>query len=793
MKKLFIIAILFIFNNNAFAQYTISGKIKDSVTNNPIELVTVILKHELLTVQTTVSDSLGNFKLINIDPKTYNIGFSLTGYKLRIQNLKVNSDTLINVNLTSQNIELRNVTITSSRPLIERKIDRLVYNVTDNPALMGAAATDILRSTPLVSIDNDEINIIGKSGARVMVNGRLVNLSGQDLYNYLKTIPINTISKIEVITSPPAKYDAEGNSGLLNIVTSKQKSKTMYGNIGSVYQQNYYGSSEINGSINGSFKLIDFNAGLSYRKGKSRPSENSIIQYTNQDWYQTNIRNQDINRLNFNSAISFKINKANVLSLNYTGSFMDRLENAKARTDIYNKASVQDSFLLSTNIIDQQTDIHDFNIYYRSDLKEGKALEIAANYLLYDQAKDQELRGVNYFSDFTTTGETVNDRSTSPQNIHVFTATADYEQTFKKIKFNFGWKSSFIDIDNNFSYYRSIGSEFIIDNTRSNQFLYAENTQAAYTSSTFSIKRIEFKLGLRAENTHLEGNSVQYNQVNKTTYFKVFPSLYIQHALKNSNIISFSYGKRISRPGFSEYNPFRYYFNAYQYAEGNPSLQPSFSNNFELAYTMHQKYILTLFYQGVNNSFLQTPFIDPLTGLVNYTRRNVGKEGTAGVYAILPIKITEWWNANNVLTGFIRYENSIGPGGNNLRNNIVSATFQSNNLLYLNGKKTFIGSFDLKYKAPTRTYIFNASTVYTIDLGIKRMFLDKHLHVGINASDIFYTGNPTYNSIPNTISPIYSVIKADNRSFRISCTYELGLSKKAKRRDSNADELDRLN
>ena len=755
---------------------TIKGVITDSV--NPLRNIGILLLKDSVIIRSEISDSLGNYSFTELSPGKYRLNVSGGSYRSNSFTVVLLKDTVINLSPELNVKVLSEVSVIAQKPLIERKIDRLVFNVSENPGLIGAEILDILKATPLLQVSNDEVTIVGKDGVRIMLNGRMVNLSGQDLLNYIRTIPTGDILKIEVITVPPSKYDAGGNAGLINIVTKNFHQKgQLTGSINSTYEQSYYPTTENGGSFASNIGSFDIDFSIAYRNGKKNPYEKINTTYAKQEWENIVYRKQSTNRLNISTGAGFRIDSTCLFTLQYTGSYSKPGEDASGSSAIYTiSPENMDSVLYISNDIDNDLKLHDFTLYCRRTSGNAKnVLELTADYLLYNLQKNQALGTNNYFPDKIPTGQKTNDKSVAPQDIKLFTANIDYSWLRKWGEVQMGAKLSSIAIDNDFRYYQHEGDTFIEDTKRSNHFIYQENIQAFYISSNFSVNKIlEFKLGLRGENTYLNGRSVQYDQVNRTRYFKVFPTAFVQYKFKNDNTLNLTYGRRIKRPGYGELNPFRYYFNAYQYAEGNPYLKPSFSSNWEFNYTLKRKYIFSLSYQKVNDVFLQTPFLDGATGLVNYTRGNAGHSSTLGASAIVPINIFSWLVSNNVVTGSARSETSTLTNGKLLAYRTTFFTFQTHNTLYLNSKKTIVGSVSFRYNSSVKRYIYKTDPVYALDLGVKLQTNDRRFTIGIAASDVFYTNITRFSSLPNTITTIQSKIYPDSRCIRISLNYALG-------------------
>lgn len=770
--------------------YSIQGKITNS-SNISIPYSTIVLKKELdsTIVSGSVTDSIGEFKLVSIPQNKYYVAVSSIGYQSQSFPLFLKKDTLLVILLKEEEQKLNTIDIISKKPLIEKELDKLVFNVSNSNILIGANTIDILRKTPLVNVTSNQIGLFGKGEVKVMLNNKLIQLSGDDLFNYLKSIPSNSILKIEVITNPSAQFDAAGNSGIINIITVKSTKREWNGTIQAVYEQTFYATGETGAYISHSNGKISWFANVSYRNGRRLPVERMSTDYGAQEWKQVTYRKKIENRLSSQIGLDYTINKKSTISVNYTGLISRPGEPATGETIIHNNiTNMTDSSFITSNNIKETINSHDINIFYNFLLDTtGKTLTVSSDFFSYQNKKNQQLYSENFYPSGISTDQRINDQSAAPQKIIIQTTSIDYKYPYQKFTFNMGGKFTFINVDNDFVYLKN----FISDSTKSNHFIYKEITPAAYFSTSFSLNKFSFQLGLRGEYTNLMGKSITLNTINENHYFKLFPTAFIQYNWNDNHILSISYGRRINRPGYSELNPFRYYLNMYQYAEGNPNLLPSLSNTIETGYLLNQRYVFGIFYQFVNNQFQQIPFIDSFSNSINFTRRNIGNSSSEGIYAVIPINFAKWWESINTITGFIQSQRT-RYFQENINYHIPSFTFSTNQQFYFNSKKTIIAELNFQYSAPSRNFLYQISDYYLLDIGVKYSLIDSNLVLGLNVADLFYTGNPLLKSVPEVIQPMTFFNTNDNRMLRFSCIYKFGGDSKLKKNSSNKDEINRI-
>ncbi len=775
----------------AFSQNVVKGIVKDHTDNKPV-FATLYIKDTAIE-KTIVTDSTGVFFMPYDATGTKKIIVSASGYLTDTIQPGTGNDSLITIFLKRSEKSLQNVVVSSQLPTIERKIDRFVFDVSKSPLVLGSNAYEVLGRTPLIHVSNESISMVGKGQVQVMINGRLIRLAGADLVNYLSSISAANIVRVEIITMPPSKYDASGNSGLINLILKKPTGSGLGGSIYGVYHQTYYPSGEGGANLTWNKNGLSIWAALNYKKGKTLPVENAITGYELQSWNQKLFRKQLEERGTAQVNIDYDINKSNSLSFYYVGLLSRPGEYGSGETSIISKAgNSMDSLFRTNNDISMNINTHNFSFQYKHsfDTLGKKNLTLNADYYNYSNDKEQQLRSENFHADGESTGLSIDDRSFAPQAIHIATVGVDYEQPIKKLKLNIGSKYTDIRIDNDFRYL--IGG-VTNDPTKSNHFKYEERVAAPYLTLNWDIKRFSFQAGLRGEYTNTSGRSVTSNTTNRNSYFNLFPTVYMMYKGNDpKNSLVLSYGRRIDRPKYSDLNPFRYYFNMYQYAEGNPFLLPAFTNNLELNYVWSGKYILNLYYQHTSRVISQMPFVDGSSDLISYTRGNIGTQNGFGVNMIAPVKITGWWEANNTVSAFLR-EQRIDFPGSDLQFSKWAWSAVNNNIFRIYPKRNLVAELNLAYNSPAWNTLYRFDGYFTMDAGIRMTVIPNKLIAAVNVYDVFYSMNPEFKTLPNSIPyPIHYNNRNDTRKVRLVVVYNFGKSRQMKKaKTSNEKERSR--
>lgn len=792
LKKLFIILIGISSISPSKAQFKIVGETK-SVKNEPIQRISVKLTTFNNKSVYTQSDSLGNYTFLNLPAGNYNIFFSAINYLNQQKSFWLLRDTSINIKLEMASNELADVQINSKKPLIEKKIDRTIFNVENSVTAIGTDALELLAKVPGVRVVNDQVSLVGKGGIHVMVNDKLVQLSQDDLSNYLKSISSDQLSKIEVITNPPAKYDAQGNNGLINIVLKKTTAKGLKGSVNTVFTQASHPTASMGGNVSYRKDKITVNSTFNIRKGSIVPFEQSTIFYPSQSW---NVINKDRNFRTVPSGqigLDYNISKKTMLGAAYNGGYTNFHSEENIKTRVTNFNQQLDSVLNSDANAKISSHYHSANLFLKQTLDStGKQLTINADWFTFADDKNRFFNNQSFLDDGAVIpGSFAEYLSTSKQGITLYTLKADVDLPYKSFKVSFGTKLSFIRNESNIAFYRKRNDIFAFDLSQSNLFTYHENTQALYANVNKTVKKWDFQLGLRSEYTQINGNSI--NQEIKSRYLQLFPTFYATYRANDQSAWSINYGRRINRPAYRKLNPFRWYSNQYVYTEGNPFLQPSYNHNIELSHTYKSALTSTFSFSGATNGFADVNFID-----VN-----------SNTQANKPV---------NFITGYsYQFSNSLlsNPFGNlqtinqfdvfynvsksailetQLNLSRMGAYFSTLNQFALNKSKTFSADVNFWYQFPTAEGLNEIKSQYNLDFGVKTLLLNKKLQLSLSANDLLKSNRYRFSSLINNIKQNYDNYY-DARQLRITARFNFGNEKmkQTDRKMGNEEERRRNN
>ncbi|MFW0715691.1 outer membrane beta-barrel protein [Pedobacter sp. N23S346] len=769
-----IVLLLIIIKINANGQFKVFGKtIGDN--DQPLQYVSVKLTGVGNKTIYTQSDSLGNYDFHNLPTGKYNMIFSAINFLTQQSDLNLLKDTSINIQLKEDINTLADVQIDSKKNLIEKKIDRTVFNVENSVLAFGTDAFELLAKVPGIRVLNDQISLVGKGAVNVMINDKLAQLSQDDLSNYLKSISSDQISKIEVIANPPAKYDAQGNNGLINIVLKKVSSEGIKGSVNTVFTKATHLTLSAGGNFNYRKNKITLYSTFNVRKGSIVPFEQSNIFYPTQTW---NVVNKDRNFRTVPSGqvgLDYQLSKKTLLGLSYNGGLTNFHSEENIKTKVINANGRLDSILNSNANAKIRSHFNAANLYLKQSLdSSGKQIIINADWFKFNDDKSRFFDNRSYLeNEIVVPNSFAEYLSTSVQKINLFTLTADVDLPFKTFRLSFGTKLSFIDNESDVAFYKKLNSIYDLDLSQSNLFSYRENTQALYVNLNKTIKKWDFQVGLRGEYTQTNGGSL--DEPNKNNYFQLFPTFYAVYRATGENVWNINYGRRINRPAYRKLNPFRWYSNQFVYAEGNPFLKPSFNHNIEISHTYKNVLTSTFSFSNTVNGFAEVNFIDanlitqaskPVNFITGYNYQ------FSNAVVLSPFKN---WQTINQFDVFYNISNSsIIQTLSNLRG--FGAYFSTSNQFILNKGKTFLAEINFWYQFPTVDGLNENKSQCNLDFGVKTLLLNKKLQLSINANDVLKTNRYRFSSLINNIEQEYNNYY-DARQFRFTARFNFGNEK----------------
>jgi len=761
----------------------ISGKILDE-NKKPADYVTVVLYKaaDSSIVKTAFTDQSGVFGFSVATKGDYFYKASSMGYKT----LKSKTETLADdqqidfgsAQLVSTTQNLKEVTVAANIPLVERKMDRTVMNVANSSIASGSTALELLQKAPGVNVDqNDNISMQGKQGVLIQIDGKQTYMSNADVANLLRGMQSSEIETIELITNPSAKYDAAGNSGIINIKTKKNKGGGTNGSLTAALGRGTNFRSSAGGSLNHRTKSLNLFGNYNYYQRKRETflelDRIANVSPSNRYFSQTSNFGRKNDGQNFKAGADFFLNKNNTIGVLLSGYTGNSNEGSVNKTQIGPSFLQGDSSVLANNIIRNKYNNLSYNLNYKSVLDSaGQEITIDLDYGRYKGNDNADYVSDYFFNNGSLIRPTVITRNITPSVINIKAFKIDYALPLKKqMKLEAGLKSSWVTTDNNLIAEQFISNNWQNNQLLSNQFVYDENVNAAYVNFNKQFKTTGIQLGLRAEQTNSKGNSITTNKVIDREYLDFFPSVFINQKLDKNNDINLSYSRRIDRPSYDALNPFVYFLDQYTYNQGNPFLNPQYTNNFEFTYLLKKKYSLTLNYSKTTDVITEVLLPDNEKQALFQTNQNIATQNAYSLVINAPISFAKWWNSNNSVNVFYIGFKAPDIAGQKLDNKSTSFQFKSQHSF--NIQPGLSAELMFRYDSPVTFGVMEIKTRYGLDAGISKSLLNKKASLKLAANDIFNTQINRINSaFPGLYYSLYQV--NDRQYVSLTFTYRFG-------------------
>ncbi len=793
-----LLLVLFLFSIQVFGESNsmIKGRVLN-VDNKPVEFATaaIINAETKELVKGEVCNEKGEFIIDKIKPGDYILSISMVGFvKSESEKISVTkkSETIEKTILLKESFkQLSDVVVIGKRQFIEQSVDKMIVNPEASITLASENVYEILKKVPGVLIDNnDNITLKGMQGVKVLIDEKPTYVSAQQLTTLLKGMQGKNIDRIEIIENPSARYDAEGNSGIINIKTRHNKAPGFNGSIntgltltrslgenaGLDLNMNY-------GKLNiyGNYNFYDWKGWNAFEASRrfTQGSMAGAYQLINKE------NNANGNAHNYKIGADFFLRKNHVLSFMYrvnTG-FNDNTDIGDTKfTDKFHQI---DSTLTSKSVREFNWDNKTANINYKWDIDTtGQSLTMDADYAYFKFYSTSDQVNKNYNSTGIDKNRDLNLLSSQNSDIYIYSFKMDYTLPINKVyRFESGLKSSIVNTDNvaKMNGYLS----------QNDNFKFEEYIQAAYINGKAQYSKTALQVGLRLENTISKGNSVLINQVDKNSYLKLFPSIFIQQNLKPDQTIGVRYSYRIGRPSYHDLNPFLWLIDPYTYNQGNPSLEPQFTHSVSLNHNYKGKLMTNIGYNYTNELFTEVLVQNDETKTIYQTMDNLSNAKELNLSETLQLQPAKWWQINATGTGMYKEVNSELASNaqfkrwsfmGNLNNSFTLPLKISMELSANYMSKQLVGNFTMKSR-------------YNIDFGIQRRIFNDKGTIKLAISDIFNTGSAgAYTKYGNIDLDFNN--KLETRRLNFTLNYRFGkddLKNRSNRSTASSEEASRSN
>lgn len=771
--------------------YRLSGCVQDE-NRQPVEVANVLLKQAKDSTYITgmLADTQGCFSF-DQPLGEYLLHITLIGSEdLYVPVVLQGNKNVGELTLKSSSALLDEVTVTAARPVIKRLVDRVVFDAHNTIASAGGSALDLLREVPGLQVGQNSIGIIGKGGIKVYINDRETKLSGDELIDYLRSYDASQILKVEVITTPPSKYDAAGNAGIINIRLKSRPKDYVGGTASASYstgEKDNYGYGGINLNLSKGRVSSFLNGGTT--QGNYETREKNYRYFPQNTWNSRADYTNYMNSFYLQGGVDVSLERDWTVGMQaiYNHS-APKPGNALSWTEVYDASTaVLDSLLYSNS--DKDTGSDRLNLNFHTDKvwdDKGKKMTWDVDYLRDNRDENMGFLSKTLLPDGTEIPGTNFDYNyLQHRKVDVVSSALDFILPFEKYKITAGAKVSFTNTRNGINYDTS-------DPTlvQDDYFRYKEQIYALYAdySREFS-ERFSMQLGLRMEHTRTTGISEAKDTEDKHDYTRLFPTVYLLYSPTDGHALNFSFSNRISRPSQNMVNPFPFYQNKYTYACGREDLKPSYTYNAELGYTLKNNFNVSAYYSYSDDVFFQVVDLDAETNVTSFLWENFMQTHAFGL--------------NNSYTFRTKWLQTYAQHGVSYRRTTSSAATTSpeekgwaynaslRNTFFFNEKKTLLATLSGSYSSRQYQGIYLMSPTYSVSAGMLYRLLNNKLSLSLNVNNLFVS-----HSKLETMSNGLKII-ADNQfafaSFRIGVSYTFGGDIRSKgQRNSNEDIQRRL-
>ncbi|WP_179021427.1 outer membrane beta-barrel family protein [Winogradskyella forsetii] len=782
----------------AFAQdFSVSGQVFDA-NNEPIALANVVLLAEdgSAFIKGTSTEEAGYFEVNNLASATYFIKITYVGFE------EFNQKIILRGHLDLKNIQLNEipesldeVTVIAKKPTITRKPDRLIFNV-ENTALTEGSTLSVLKSTPGIIVSEGGITI-KSSPATVFINNRRVQLTSEEVITLLESAPANSIKSVEVITNPPASYDADSGN-VINIIMSKNLVTGYRGSVFTNYTQGVF--PRYNAGTSHYFKnnKVNLNVNYSYTNNKINRDQDDTVNYLDNsnaidEIYESNVnRNTWSETHNLNLNFDYYLDDKNTLSLTSTGLYLPYF-----KYQIRNNTNITDENLAfqSRFTADNLSRDNKFNIgtdvIFRHDFENSANLSFNGHYTIYNYDRNQNVITNNFDMNnmFVNRSEF---NTVSNQKTNIITGKIDYNLPISNTSnFDAGVKYSNINTDSNITRLDIIGGSEVVNTANTDAFKYDEKVFAAYSNYSKSWDKWDLSLGLRVEQSNIEGESVILNDTNTQDYFGWFPNASLSYRIIEDASIKANYKRSIARPSYTDLNPFTFFLNENTVVLGNPNLVPTYIDHYVLGTNFLEHFTVEAYYKNFDGDIVELPRQNNQTNIIAFTPTNLDKKVEYGFDFIFDYYPTNTWNLYFVTSFYnISEEANFGEGfveqeqWSNYSILMNSMSFLKDQSLNVNLTFTWVGKNLQQFQTVGDRLIS--------ELSVSKSIFKKKGIISLAVEDIFnlqdYDTSTRYLNQSSS-----SFIDDDNRYIKLGFRYNFGNTKlSTNERATSAEERERL-
>ena len=763
--------------------------------------VSLLLSNDSVAVKQTAANAEGLYRFEQVAEGKYIITVTAVGHQKVFSKLieihpgqpGVQLPPLPLVPLTK---DMEGVTVTTKRPFIEQKIDRTVVNVEAMVSNNGVSALEVLENSPGVTVDKEgTVSLKGKDGVLILIDGRPTQLAGTDLANYLRNMNATQMDQVEIMTNPPARYEASGTAGVINIKTKKMITAGYNGSVTAGFMQGRY--PKTSEGFNFNYRKNKFNlftnlahnyrstfADLSIQRNILNGNADEVENYFDQKGHRT----VNGNAFNGKLGLDYFASKKTTIGIVLNGASSSSDGSNNNMTSILSPAKELERITRAT--VDNTTDFKNFssNLNFRTLLNtKGRDLTSDLDFINYRSDNSQFMVNSYYDAFGSSIAKADSLLGNLPQQIKLYSGRMDYVHPLKKgSKLEAGFKSSFVKTDNDARYDSIQDGSMVRDYNRSNHFVYEENVNAVYANlNTPLSKKWSMQLGLRMENTNARGLQLTTGVEFTRNYTQLFPTAYLQYKANEKNTMLLNYGRRVRRPNYQSLNPFIRFIDRYTYSKGNPSLGPQVSDNVEITHSWRNMVTTTINYSYTANIF--DDVIEQKGEEAYKMPANIASQRQYGISVNANMPVTKWW-MNNISVNV--FNNQYKGQLSNIPISLEATSFIVNAIQQFKLNKNLTAEINGRYRNGWYEGLVKAKAVGFVAAGISQQLLKNNATLRLTVRDIFYTqkfrGASKYGNVDFNFQEV-----SDSRVVSIGFTYRFSKGKKmapTKRTTGSANE-----
>ena len=731
----------------------VSGIVNDG-EGKPVAQATVslLMLPDSAIAKNTLTDHNGRYQFAAVKKGKYLVTVSSLGYNYQIGGV-VNATgtgklTMPAIGLVKTTANLENITVTSKKPLVEVRADKIIVNVENTINAVGNDALELLRKSPGVLVDKDDnLSLSGKNGVQVFIDGRPSPLSGKDLSDYLKSIQSTQVESIELISNPSAKYEAAGNAGIINLRLKKNKAFGTNGSVTAGYNIGTYPKYNTGLSVNHRNKKFNYFGNYNYNKSRNENFANFYRVQLDTIFDQKSVHTTSGNTHGFKAGADYYADAKNTFGVILTGNFNTNKTLLDGRMVIaYKPTGTVDRLLDANNELNDQKNNLNTNLNYKYADTSGRELNVDADYGVYRIHTNQYQPNIYYNPSHTTVISSAIYNMIAPSDINTYALKTDYEQRLRKGKLGVGGKVSYVEANNDFQRFNVFTNGKLLDTLRSNGFQYKENINALYVNYSRQWKGLMVQVGLRGENTNAKGVSdghkwiagqyQPYDSAFTRNYTDLFPSAAFTLNKNPMKQWTFAYSRRIDRPAYQDLNPFEFKLDEYTYQKGNTQLRPQYTNSVGVTYMYKYFLTTTLNYSHVSDVFTQ--LIDTADKSKSFlTKKNLANQDVVSLNISMPLQIKKYSGFFNLNSSYSHYKADFGTGRTIDLDVFNVSLFMQNSFKFT---KNLTGEINGFYSSPSIYQgTFKTRSMWGVDAGVQQTIMNGKATLKAAVSDIFLT------------------------------------------------------